>query len=328
MKHVSVAMHDRLLVVDVEEWTVRERLGGHRTECVASAPAREFSLCGTYDAGLFRSTDAGETWEQVPDLAEEAVTAVAIAPDGTAWAGTEPSAVYRSDDGGRTWTHRPGLRALPSAAEWSFPPRPSTHHVRSIQTAPDDPERLYVAIESGALVRTFDGGETWRDRTYAGPVDSHTLATHPDNPGRVYAAAGDGYFESPDRGDSWTLQEWGLDRTYCWSVALDPADPDRVLLSAAHCSRAAHDADTANAAVYRSVDGGRDGVEWDPAMDGLPDSDGLLAPSLAAVGPGEFLAVHNWGFHHSVDGARTWQPLPVEWPDDLRDQRPAGLDVS
>ncbi|MFC7201590.1 WD40/YVTN/BNR-like repeat-containing protein [Halospeciosus flavus] len=327
MERVSVAMHDRVLVVDADEWTVREALDGHRTECVASSPDGAFVLCGTYDAGLFRSTDAGETWERVPDLADESVTAVAVAPDGTAWAGTEPSAVYRSDDRGRTWTHCEGLSALPSASEWSFPPRPHTHHVRWIQPAPDDSERLYVAVEAGALVRTFDGGETWRDRTYAGPSDAHTLATHPDDPGRVYAAAGDGYFESDDRGDSWDLQEWGLDRTYCWSAAVDPADPETVLLAAAHCPRAAHDADAANSAVYRRVDGDR-GSEWASAMDGLPESDGLLAPSLAAVGSGDFLAVHNHGIHRSTDSGRTWRALPVEWPGDLRDRRPAGLDVS
>jgi photosystem II stability/assembly factor-like uncharacterized protein len=64
-------------------------------------------------------------------------------------------------------------------------------------------DRLFVAIEAGALVRTFDGGRTWRDRVRGGPYDTHTAVTNPLAPGRIYSAAGDGYFESTDAGDSW-----------------------------------------------------------------------------------------------------------------------------
>ena len=52
---------------------------------------------------------------------------------GIVYAGTEPSAVFRSDNGGDSWVDLAGLRALPSAATWSFPPRPHTHHVRWIE---------------------------------------------------------------------------------------------------------------------------------------------------------------------------------------------------
>src|SRR5205085_1369558 len=40
-------------------------------------------------------------------------------------------------------------------------------------------DRVFVAIEAGALVRTFDGGRTWRDRVRGGPYDTHTAVTHP-----------------------------------------------------------------------------------------------------------------------------------------------------
>jgi hypothetical protein len=63
-------------------------------------------------------------------------------------------------------------------------------------------------------VRTFDGGRTWRDRVRGGPYDTHTALTHPLAPGRIYSAAGDGYFESTDAADSWSSPEDGLKHRY------------------------------------------------------------------------------------------------------------------
>jgi len=57
--------------------------------------------------------------------------------------------------------------------------------------------RVFVAIEAGALVRTFDGGRIWRDRVRGGPYDTHTALTHPLAPGRIYSAAGDGTLKAP-----------------------------------------------------------------------------------------------------------------------------------
>src|SRR5213594_3487797 len=85
-----------------------------------------------------------------------------------------PSRVYCG-----TWGELPGLRSLPSARTWSFPPRPDTHHVRWIEPDPAVSGRVFVAIEAGALVRTLDGGQTWMDRVRGGPYDTHTAATHP-----------------------------------------------------------------------------------------------------------------------------------------------------
>lgn len=93
-------------------------------------------------------------------------------------------------------------------------------------------DRVFVAIEAGALVCTFDGGRIWRDRVRGGPYDTHTAMTHPFAPGRIYSAAGDGYYESTDAGDSWRLPEDGLKHLYLVGVAVDPADPDTVIVSA------------------------------------------------------------------------------------------------
>jgi len=284
------------------------RLRDATPTCVAAAG--DTVLCGTSDAGLYRSTDRGRSFARVDALADEHVTA-ATESAGTWWVGTEPSAVYRSDDGGRTWRETTPVTSLESSDDWAFPPRPHTHHVRWIQARPDDPETLAVAVEAGALVRTRDGGETWTDRVPDGPIDTHTMAVRDDAPARLCCAAGDGYYETPDWGDTWTVREDGLDRTYCWSVAL-PAPETRVL-SAATGPRAAHD--RGGAAVYRRV--GDD--PW--ARVTAFDPDGLLAPVLAAAGETVF-ALSNRGLSRSDDAGETWTRVALA---DAPDERPAGL---
>src|SRR5207302_3489364 len=101
------------------------------------------------------------------------------------------------DNGGDSWVDLAGLRALPSADTWSFPPRPQTHHVRWIEADVSVADRVFVAIEAGALLRTFDGGRTWRDRVRGGPYDAHTAMTHPPAPWRIYSAVATGTLKAP-----------------------------------------------------------------------------------------------------------------------------------
>src|SRR6201998_2954546 len=162
-------------------WTIDGHLAGLSPECVAvdlRRPAQAY--CGTARDGLFRSRDSGRNWEPAgPGIDHPKITAVDVGHAGQAdgsgivYAGTEPSAVFRSDNGGDSWVDLAGLRALPSADTWSFPPLPHTPHVRWIEADVSVANRVFVAIEAGALVRTFDGGRTWRDRVRGGPYDEH-----------------------------------------------------------------------------------------------------------------------------------------------------------
>ena len=69
----------------------------------------------------------------------------------------EPSIIYSSIDGGQTWEKIDEFNKLSSHSAWSFPPRPSTHHVRWIEPDVNRKEYLFVAIEAGALIKSFDG---------------------------------------------------------------------------------------------------------------------------------------------------------------------------
>jgi len=146
------------------------------------------------------------------------------------YAGTEPSAIFCSEDRGRSWRELDALRKLPSAATWSFPPRPWTSHIRWITADPLTPGRPFAAAEAGALLRSLDGGRSWEDRKPNGPFDSYTLIMHRLAPNRLYSAAGDGFFQSDDGGETWYRPDAGPEYPYLWSAAASPADPDALVI--------------------------------------------------------------------------------------------------
>lgn len=319
MTTMYVAATDDLVVVAdaIGRPQARAELEGTAPACLAANPERpEDVWCGTVRAGLWHSGDAGATWEQVRGPLEAASVSAVVVGQGAVYAGTDPSALYRSGDGGRSWEELRAMCELPSAPTWSFPPRPDTSHVRWIALDPEEPDLLYVCIEAGALLRSWDGGWTWHDRTPDGPYDTHTLRVHPLAPGRLYSAAGDGFMargrgfsESRDRGDTWDRPDDGLDRNYLWGLAVDPADPETQVVSGAPSPQAAHAAPAGDSLVYRRSGGGA----WHP-VEGLPEPSGTTAPVLATeLGePGVFYAACNRGLYRSTDRGLYWTSVPVD----------------
>ena len=98
-------------------------------------------------------------------------------------------------------------------------PRPETHHVRWIEADPHVRERLFVAVEAGASSAAPTPAPVGRTGRRMVPRDTHQLSTHLAAPERLYSAAGDGYFESRDGGDTWQRFEEGLRHRYLWSIA-------------------------------------------------------------------------------------------------------------
>jgi len=352
--HLYAAYDDGLRVVDPDTGDVDERLADRAVECLSVTPGFEGDaesadperpasrrpdadarvLAGTFDAGLFRSVDGGETFERAAaeslgpgGSGPDAVTAVATSPHDSSvvWVGTEPSRVYRSTDGGETVEPVGGLTDVPSAAEWSFPPRPDTHHVRWIEPCPADPDRWFVGVEAGALVVTPDGGETWVDRPEGSRRDNHALATHPDAPDRVYAAAGDGFAESADRGHTWRVVDEGLAHGYVWGLAVDPGDPETALVSAASGANAAHR--RGEAYLYRRTTDRTDearaggdstgGPRFERLDDrGMPTGAGTFRAVLASGREaGEVWALHDEGLYRTRDAGDSFDRVPADLPE-------------
>lgn len=325
MTTVHAAMREGLLTVDDVAGDPTARLALSDRQLSSLAATGDTVLAGTVASGLLRSADGGESVRRVGEGMPDRVTSLAVSPHDAdvVWAGTEPSRVFRSTDGGATWRERPGLTDLDSAEEWSFPPRPHTHHVRWIEPHPTDPGRLYVGIEAGALVRTDDGGDTWRDRPGGARRDNHTLATHPDAPERVWTAAGDGYAESRDGGDTWDSPQSGLDHRYCWSLALDPGDPETIVVSAASGARSAH-SPPAETYLYRKTGAG----PWERVSDGIPTGEGVVRAVLSrGAAPGELYALNDHGLYRSTDAGASWAAVDVDWPERFAGRTARGLAV-
>jgi hypothetical protein len=130
------ATEDALVVLTTEGGQPRcdFLLKGSNIGCVTVDPLHpQFIYCGTFGSGLWRSDNGGESWRPAgKGIRHSKVQSVTVSRServkgrGIVYAGTEPSAIFRSEDAGETWRECGDLTALPSATEWSFPPRPET----------------------------------------------------------------------------------------------------------------------------------------------------------------------------------------------------------
>jgi photosystem II stability/assembly factor-like uncharacterized protein len=355
-----IAMEDSVIMIESSKtgWKkVRESLRGIHPQCVTFDPNNpNHAYCGTLGGGLWKTDDSGQSWDSIgkDTMSSSDVMSVSVSsPErggggkndnngfNTVYAGTEPSAFYRSDDEGETWNRMNSLNDLKSSSSWSFPPRPWTSHVRWIESDKTKPGYVYAAIEAGALVQSHDGGRTWIDRVQGGPYDTHTLATHKKVPGRLYSAAGDGYFESYDYGQNWKRLVAGLsDYDYLFSLAVDSGNPQTVIVSASQWPAKAYSLEDAESVVYRKTssspvkdtddNNSNDKEEWKLASDGLPKPTGTLISVLAANPriAGTFYAANNRGIFCSPDSGSSWKMLDgMQWPKEYLSQHPWDLAV-
>jgi photosystem II stability/assembly factor-like uncharacterized protein len=293
-------------VAIVEDGRTELTLEGRGARCVAVDPEDPDTVyVGTSDEGLFKSEDGGEGWERLSGVEHPRVTSVAVSPtDGAIYAGTEPSTLFVSRDGGESWQELEGLKNLPSAPTWSFPPRPWTSHVRAIALSYEDPSLVVAGIELGGVVRSPDGGKTWEDQRPGAYADCHNLAAHPAAEEALYEAAGGGFAESGDFGESWEAADAGMDRWYVWGLAVDMEDPFLVYTSAAPGPGRAHGAGFSDAAIYRRRAGGR----WEAVLEGP----GAFPYALCAdpEAPGALYAGFGDGrIVHSPNAGESWDEI-------------------
>jgi len=238
-------------------------------------------LIASASGGVFKSTNAGITWEAIfDDYGAGSIGAVAMFqpnPD-IIWVGTGEAAnrnssawgdgIYKSTDGGKTFTNM-GLE--------------TTHQIAEIATHPTNPDIVYVAAIghlwgfSGdrGLYKTEDGGKTWVKLLNGLPDDKKTGCTeiimHPNNPDILFSgfyerlrqpasfySGGDngGLFKSADGGDSWKKITKGLAKgsSGMIDVSYHLNDPDIIVMT--------YEADEnitkgkPGSGVYRSDDGG------------------------------------------------------------------------
>ncbi len=179
-------------------------------------------VCG----GVWKTTDAGQYWENISDgyFTASSVGALEVAPadPNVIYAGTGETTIridvsigdgiYKSTDAGRSWKHL-GLK--------------ETRQIAKIRSHPQNADLVYAAVFGHAfgpnpergVYRSEDGGETWENVLHvsekAGAID---LTIDQNNPRIIYASfweayrnfwqissggEGSGIWRSMDGGDTW-----------------------------------------------------------------------------------------------------------------------------
>jgi photosystem II stability/assembly factor-like uncharacterized protein len=173
-------------------------------------------------SGLFKSTDGGDTWQEItrsPGLprgmvGKIGVTVSAAQPE-RVWAlvEAEDGGVFRSDNGGASWTKVNESRDLRQRA-WYY---------TRIYADPQNAERVYV-LNTG-FYRSNDGGRTFSNISVP-HGDNHDLWIAPNDPNRMIEANDGGANVSFNGGRTWTEQDQPTAQFY--RVAVDNDFPYNV----------------------------------------------------------------------------------------------------
>ncbi|MDN4160520.1 WD40/YVTN/BNR-like repeat-containing protein [Nocardioides abyssi] len=286
---------------------------------------------------VWRSDDLGETWEQTPGGAvrfpedvdssvERVWQLVPGAEEGVVWAGTEPGAVFRSTDHGETFTLERALWDHPHRAQWGEGFGGQAFH--TVLPHPTDPASVTVAISTGGVYQTSDGGASWRPRNVGIKAEFlpegeqfpelgqcvHKVTRHPARPERFYLQNHGGVYRSDDHAATWTSIADGLPSDFGFPVVVHPHDPDTVYVFPLGDGRFPPEG---RARVWRSRDAGE---SWEELGEGLPDGvwaavvrDAMCTDEHAEAGV--YVGARNGTVWCSTDAGDTWRTLVADLPD-------------
>jgi photosystem II stability/assembly factor-like uncharacterized protein len=214
--------------------------------------------------GVYKSTDAGKTWQNVglrdssqigkvyidpknPDL-------VYVAAIGHPYGPNKERGVFRSQDGGRTWKQILFVNENTGAADLAADP----HDPRTIYASTWQVRRMPWDIDEvgpgSGIYKTIDAGDTWtqlKDGLPKTDMGKIGLTVSPTDPKRVWATIGGddgGIYRSDDAGKSWQLLNGSFEmharQYYYGHIFADPQQVDTVYTFSAKD-------------FYKSTDGGK-----------------------------------------------------------------------
>ncbi|HZZ01092.1 MAG TPA: hypothetical protein VFE36_16135 [Candidatus Baltobacteraceae bacterium] len=240
---------------------------------------------GAEDAALFRTTDGGDTWYELPALRNHdsapqwqpgaggmCLHTIIVDPKDPKriFIAISAAGAFRTDDGGESW--KPINRGLVSR----FIPVPDAetgHCVHRLAMNPSRPNVLFMQ-KHWDVMRTDDAGESWTEISGDLPTDfGFAIDVHAHEPDTVYVV--------PIKSDE---QHFPLDGAL---------------------------------RVYRSRSGGN---EWEPLTNGLPQNNcyvNVLRDAMAVDGLdscGIYFGTTGGQVYASADGGDTWSPIVHDLP--------------
>ncbi len=215
---------------------------------------------GHFGVKLHRSDNQGATWSEIttptyPKQPEGEVEknfwgkerkwataliwslAPALDKDGALWCGTIPGGLFRSEDRGATWTIVEALWFHPDRPKWNGGGKDDSG-IHSICVDPRDPTCVAIAVSTGGVWRTKDGGATWANSAhgmraeYVPPElthdgnsqDVHCLVQCAAQPTTWWVQHHNGIFRSTDDMATWTEITDAQPSVFGFPVVVDPAD--------------------------------------------------------------------------------------------------------
>ena len=242
-------------------------------------------FAGVEDAAMFKSTDAGQTWAELPGIRTHpsasgwmpgagglCLHTILIDPTNTErmFIAISAAGSFRTDDGGKSW--RPINKGLHSNT-MPDPDAEVGHCVHRIAMHPSRPNTLFMQKHWDVL-RTDDGGEQWHEISGNLPTDfGFVIDVHANEPETVYVIpiksdsqhfVPDGklrVYRSRTGGNEWEALTTGLPQKDCYvnvlrdAMSIDGLDPCGVYFG------------TSGGQVYASADAGDN---WTPIVRDLP----------------------------------------------------------
>lgn len=219
---------------------------------------------GHFGVKIHRSKDGGKTWEEcaAPAYPEQPAGQVELDPfrhtpvpwkllgvwslsasnedePGTLWCGTFPGGLFRSRDRGASWEMIRPLWDHPKRKQWvgggaDFP------GIHSICIHPKNSRHVKIAVSSGGVWITENGGETWEnpgkgmrqeyvppEQTYDPNVqDPHIIVQCKEKPNFLWCQHHNGVFRSKDGALNWEEITNVKPAVFGFAVAVHPKDPE------------------------------------------------------------------------------------------------------
>jgi photosystem II stability/assembly factor-like uncharacterized protein len=200
--------------------------------------------------GVYKSTDAGETWMHIGLDEAGQIGRIRVHPQdhelvyvaalGHIFGPNDERGVFRSSDGGKTWEHVLKVSKHAGAVDLSMDPNNPRILYATIWQVERKPWTLTSGGEDNGLWKSSDGGDTWEKLTEGLPEGSTGrigVSASGAKSGRVYAlveADDGGLFRSEDHGKTFRLinpdRNFRQRAWYYTHVYADPVDPETVYI--------------------------------------------------------------------------------------------------